>query len=111
MSRLRPNDDFLLRMPPADERVRSLEAMVGIDGVDTEDDNVDVSIQLSNGVVHQRTFMTLANATTLLKRWQQTGESGGGACLPGDGLVFVPRLTESHIQAAVTVILDEDLLV
>ncbi len=103
MARLLANEGFLLRLAPADDRIHSIEAIVGVDGVDQEDDNVDVA----DGIVHQRVFMTPKNAATLLEHWRRTGEAYGGAFLTGDDLVFIPYLSAAHIQSAVLALLDE----
>ncbi len=107
MARLLANEGFLLRLAPADDRIHSIEAIVGADGVDQEDDNVDVAITLADGIVHQRVFMTPKNAATLLEHWRMTGEAHGGAFLTGDDLVFIPYLSAAHIQSAVLALLDE----
>lgn len=107
MARLLANEGFLLRLTPADDRIHSVEAIVGVDGVDAEDGNIDVAITLANGVVHQRVFMTPKNAATLLEHWRMTGEAHGGACLSGEDLVFIPYLSADHIQSAVLALLDE----
>lgn len=107
MARLLANEGFLLRLTPADDRIHTIEAIVGVDGVDKEDDNVDVAITLANGVVHQRVFMTPKNAATLLEHWRMTGEVHGGAFLAGDDLVLIPYLSKDHIQSAVLALLNE----
>ena len=107
MARLLANEEFLLHLAPTDDRIHSIEAIVGVDGVDIEDDNVDVAIKLADGVVHQRVFMTPKNAATHLERWRMTGEAQGGAYLVGEGLVFIPCLSVAHIQSAVLALLDE----
>lgn len=106
MARLLANEGFLLRLTPADNRIHIIEAIVGINGVDKEDDNVDVAITLANGVVHQRVFMTPKNAATLLEHWRMTGEVHGGAFLAGNGLVLIPYLNADHILSAVLALLD-----
>lgn len=107
MARLLANEGVLLRLEPADDRIHTIEGIVGMDGVDTDDDNIDVAITLANGIVHQRVFMTPKNAATLLERWRITGEANGSAFLAGEALVFIPYLSANHIQSAVLALLDE----
>ena len=106
MERLSPNNEWRLCMYPEDSRIQAIEVIVGIDGADEEDDNVDVSVLMANGVIHQRVFITPKNVATLLQRWSKTGECSSGAYLNGAGLVIVPRLTKVHIETAVLALTD-----
>lgn len=109
MTRLHASEDngWLLRLPLQDARVSAIQLIVGTDGVDVADDNVDVDIVMVDGTVHFRVFMTPQNALTLLAKWRTTGECGHGAFLTGDHIVLVPSLSEGAIIAAVTAMLEE----
>lgn len=109
MTRLQASEanGWLLRLPLQDARVSAVEPIVGADGVDVADDNVDVDIVMADGSVHHRVFMTPQNASTLLAKWRTTGECGHGAFLAVDDAVLLPNLSEHAIIAAVTAMLEE----
>ena len=90
-----------------DARVAAVELIVGTDGIDVADDNVDVDIVMADGSVHHRVFMTPKNAATLLAKWRATGECGHGAFLTVADAVLVPSLSEDAIKVAVIAMLEE----
>ena len=69
-------------------------------GIDPEDDNVDVEIDLADGGVVTATFITPRNIVTLLSRWKVSGEYGGGVALQIKDLVVLPDLSLASIRAA-----------
>ena len=75
MTRIQASEDngWLLRLSLQDARVAAVELIVGTDGIDVADDNVDVDIVMVDGSVHHRVFMTPKNASTLLAKWRTTG--------------------------------------
>lgn len=101
-------DGWSLRLSVPDTRVTSIELIVGIDGIDVEDDNVDVSIEMADGTIHNRVFITPKNIMTLLDRWCLTGECGHGSFLTIADSVVVHSLSEDAITTAVIALLEEN---
>ena len=110
MTRIRASEDngWLLRLSLQDARVAAVELIVGTDGIDVADDNVDVDTVMVDGSVHHRVFMTPKNASTLLAKWRTTGECGHGAFLTVANMVLVPTLSEDAIKAAVIAMVEEN---
>ena len=49
--------------------------LMGVNGLDPINDNVDVEIKMDDGRVYSATFFTMENIKRLLQRWQTTGGS------------------------------------
>lgn len=109
MRLLPDNGSYLRHFTVDDPRVAELKAIVGVDGCDVDDANIDATIGLPDGTHVNFTLITPKNITTLLARWSVTGECGGGAFLRIKDMVVVPALTEEAIVRAVRAILDEGL--
>jgi hypothetical protein len=77
-----------------------LVVLAGADGLNREDDNVDVEVHLaSDGSCWAATVFTLKNLDTLMLRYEQSGECGGGLYLWADRMVVVRHLTlEALVQ-------------
>ena len=57
----------------------TVRMLVGSDGVDPVDDNVDIEVELSGDPERWGTTVyTLANLDSLMRRWEHSGECGGG---------------------------------
>lgn len=73
----------------------------------TIDSNVDVEVISPDGRRWSATIFTVENVRSLLKRWEETGEHGGGACFwCPDGLI-VKELSEQSIHNALQILIDE----
>lgn len=80
----------------------------GLDGLDTDDDNVDVEVALENGSRYVATFFTLENLQSLFRKNKQTNECGGGGLyLWSSDMIVVKELTEETIRRTVLSLIEE----
>ena len=102
MSRLLPNDGQSdHRVQVGGEVVSSVRVLVGVDGVDYLDDNVDVEVELADQGWVSYLFVTAKNLSTLLARWQDSGELGRPAFWKPENAVFVADLRAETIVSVV----------
>lgn len=66
-----------------------------------ENDNIDVTIDLSNGAVFTATFFTLKNIASLLESYERTGECLSGRYLWAKDMIIVRDLREETIRDVV----------
>jgi hypothetical protein len=64
----------------------------------TEDDNVDVRIELADGRGYSVTFFTVSNLQTLMARWGRTGECANGLYVWATNMVVVQEITQAVIR-------------
>jgi hypothetical protein len=64
----------------------------------TEDDNVDVRVELADGRAYSLAFFTVANLVTLLARWGKTGECAHGLYVWERNMVVVQSISEAVIR-------------
>ena len=87
----------------------TVRMLVGGDGVDPVDDNVDIEVELAgNAKRWGATVFTLANLDSLMRRWEHSGECGGGRYFWADHAVIVRELTPDDIVQVIEALLDED---
>ena len=67
----------------------------------TEDDNVDVRIELLDGRAFSVTFFTVANLVTLMARWGKTGECANGLYIWAKNMVVVQEISQAVITKVV----------
>lgn len=67
----------------------------------TEDDNVDVRIELADGRAFGVTFFTLANLATLMARHGKTGECANGLYIWAANMIVVQMISRSVIETVV----------
>lgn len=85
-----------------------VQLLVGAE-TDVLDDNVDAQFVLRDGTVRLATLVTLQNVTTLMQRWRNTGECGGGKYLYVPDMIVVPSLAAEDIVAAAEALGEESL--
>lgn len=89
-----------LSLRPSHGRIVEVRVLVG-EGTDEVDDNADVELVLEDGTVRLATLVTRANIASLLSRWKETGECGGGKYLRIPDMIVVETLApEAIIEAA-----------
>jgi len=64
----------------------------------TEDDNVDVQIDLADGRAYSVTFFTVANLVTLMARWGKTGECANGLYVWATNMIVVQTISQAVIR-------------
>jgi len=67
----------------------------------TEDDNVDVRIELADGRAYSLTFFTIANLAALMARWGKTGECAGGLYVWAKNMIVVQEISQTVIMKVV----------
>jgi len=67
----------------------------------TEDDNVDVRIELADGRAYSLTFFTIANLATLMARWGKTGECANGLYVWAKNMIVVQEISQTVITKVV----------
>ena len=83
--------------------------LVGSDGVDPVDDNVDIEVELAGDPERWgATVYTLANLDSLMRRWEHSGECGGGRYFSADHAVIVRELTLDKVVQVIEALLDAD---
>lgn len=70
-------------------------------GISTDDDNLDVHVELSNGVKYVATFFTLENIQKSMNRYSQSGECASGTYFWASDMVIVKTLSEEDVIKAV----------
>jgi hypothetical protein len=78
----------------------TLRVMLGVDEDPEQVDNVDVEIVDPSGATYAATFLTTDAIDVVLKRWERTGEYGGGRYFWCVDLVVIPRPGVDAIMAA-----------
>lgn len=68
---------------------------------DPADDNVDVVVSLPTGERYGATFFTTANIDSLLRKWEGSGECGGGLYFWSTHPIVVRELNEDTIRKVV----------
>ena len=69
--------------------------------VESDDDNVDVRIEVDDGRVFAATFFTIRNLATLMARHRRSGECAGGRYFWAVDMIVVERIDEATLRAAV----------
>lgn len=64
----------------------------------TDDDNVDVRIELADGRVFSVTFFTVANLVTLMARYGKTGECADGLYVWAKNMIVVQEISRAVIE-------------
>lgn len=64
----------------------------------SDDDNVDVRIELADGRAYSVSFFTLANLETLMVRWGRTGECANGLYVWATNMIVVQEITQAVIR-------------
>ena len=82
-------------------RTYSIHVQRGFEGVDADDDNVDLEVRFDDGSRFAATFFTLNNLQSLFEKNKQTGECKGGLYLWASDMVIVQRLSEAIIAETV----------
>lgn len=90
-----------LHLAVRNESIRLVRVLVGSDGIDPDDDNVDLEMVFVDGHVVHATLITPRNIQTLLARWKVSGEYGGGVALRIPDMLVLPDLSPASIVAAV----------
>jgi hypothetical protein len=67
----------------------------------TDDDNVDVRIELADGRAFSVTFFTVANLVTLMARWGKTGECANGLYIWAKNVIVVQEISQVVIRKVV----------
>ncbi|MDQ3640347.1 MAG: hypothetical protein M3450_02455 [Actinomycetota bacterium] len=87
----------------------TLRMLVGSDGLDPIDDNVDIEVELVGDPERWgATVYTLANLDSLMRRWEHSGECGGGRYFCADHAVIVRELTPHGVVQVIEALLDAD---
>jgi hypothetical protein len=87
----------------------TVRMLVGSDGVDSVDDNADIEVELAGDPVRWgATFYTLTNLDSLMRRWGQSGECGGGLYFCADHAVIVRELTPDGVVQVIEALLDAE---
>ena len=69
--------------------------------VASDDDNVDLWIELDDGRVFTATFFTIKNISTLMRRWRESGESASGAYFWATDMIVVESISEEVIERTI----------
>lgn len=64
----------------------------------TEDDNVDVRIELADGRAYSVTLFTVRNLETLMARWGRTGECAHGLYVWATNMIVVQAISQAVIR-------------
>ncbi len=70
-------------------------------GINSVDDNVDVTVQFATGERYVATLFTLANLQSLLLRYRDTGECANGLYIWASHMIVLPTLDRDSIEAVV----------
>jgi hypothetical protein len=70
-------------------------------GIDPEDDNVDVTVAFENGEWYTATLFTVRNLESLMDKYRETGECGGGLYVWSVHMIVVARLTRENVERTV----------
>lgn len=98
-----------LCLRPSRGKIVEVRVLVG-EGTDEVDDNADAEIVLEDGSVVLATLVTQANIATLLSRWRETGECGGGSYLRVPDMIVVETLAPEAIIDAATALASDPIL-
>lgn len=90
-------------------RIAEIRLLVG-ENTKVADDNVDVELVLRDGSVRLATFVSLENIKTLMTRWTETGEYGGGRYLFVPDMIVLRELTPEAVLAAAEALGDDPAL-
>lgn len=85
-----------------------LAILIGIDKLNSDDDNVDVEVRFKDGKLYTATFFTLQNIKTLFEKNKRTGECFSGLYFSCDDMVIVEKLTVEIIAETVEKLIKED---
>lgn len=69
--------------------------------LDSDNDNVDVEVTLSDGRIFTPTFYTLENVKSLMLKWQETGEYDSGSHFIASDCIIVESLDEQTITRVI----------
>jgi hypothetical protein len=72
----------------------------------TDDDNVDVRIELADGRAYSVTFFTIANLATLMTKWGKTGECANGLYVWAKNMIVVQQISLTVIRKVVQDLID-----
>ena len=87
----------------------TLLMLVGADGVDPIDDNIDVEVGLAGEAERWGTSVyTLANIDSLMRRWEQSGEYGAGRHIWAHRMLIVRRLDADSVVEVIEALLVAD---
>lgn len=73
----------------------------GADGMDVNDDNVDVEVQFADGERYGASFFTLENIRKLMVKDESEGNFNHGQYFWISDLIIINRLTHAEIQSAI----------
>lgn len=106
--RLMPDqDDIWLRLGSPHPLVKDMKVLLGTEGADSHDDNVDFHILLADHSRWYCTLITPKNIQTLMERWALSGEAGGGLYCWISDMIIIRKLTVEIIKAVVVSSLDD----
>ncbi len=83
--------------------------ITGVDGMNSEDDNVDVEVHFDNGEKYASTFFTIQNIKSLFEKNKITGECSGGLYFWASDMIIVEKITEDTICATIKNLIQEDM--
>jgi hypothetical protein len=78
----------------------------GINGIDRENDNVDVEVHFPSGETYVATFFTLTNIQTLFEKNRITGECKNGLYFQCPDMIIVEELTEDVVRETAQYLLE-----
>jgi len=70
--------------------------------VESDDDNVDLWIELEDGRVFTATLFTIKNISTLMRRWRESGECASGAYFWATDMIVVESISEEVIERTIS---------
>ena len=74
---------------------------VGGEIIASDDDNVDLWIDLDDGRVFSATFFTIKNLTTLMGRYRESGECARGTYFWATDMIVVESISKEIIEATI----------
>ncbi|WP_282686598.1 MULTISPECIES: hypothetical protein [unclassified Streptomyces] len=81
--------------------------LLGADDIPETVEDADAQLLLPDGTRWSASFMTLGAIETVMNRWEETGEYGGGAFFACSDLVIIPEGGVAAMVDAFRVILAE----
>lgn len=86
----------------------SIIILHGIQGMNPDNDNVDVDLVFDSGERYTATFFTLQNIQSLLDNYKITGECNSGQYFWASDMIIVEKLTPETIRQTVQDLLSTD---